>query len=57
MSTVETASVAESAELAVVTRAGVVESRHLGSAVLVSADGSVAKSLGAPGRTMFPGPR
>ncbi|WP_147103946.1 asparaginase [Nesterenkonia populi] len=54
MSTVQTASAADSAELAVVTRAGIVESRHLGSAVLVRPDGSVAHSLGAPGKVMFP---
>lgn len=50
----QVASVAESAELAVVTRAGVVESRHIGSAVLVGPDGAVLESIGAPERLMFP---
>ncbi len=45
-----TASVEESVELAVVTRAGVVESRHIGSAVVVGPDGQVLESIGAPQR-------
>ncbi|WP_300342470.1 asparaginase [Nesterenkonia sp.] len=54
MSTVQTASPAASAELALVTRAGVVESRHLGSAVLLGPDGSVVTSLGSPESIIFP---
>ncbi|GAA4918571.1 asparaginase [Membranihabitans marinus] len=54
MSSVHTASAAESAELAVVTRADVVESRHIGSAVLVSPEGEVITSLGAPQKPVFP---
>ncbi len=49
-----TASVEELVELAVVTRAGVVESRHIGSAVVVGPDGQVLESIGAPQRLMFP---
>lgn len=49
-----TAAVEESAELAWVTRAGTVESRHIGSAVMVDPDGSVVESLGAPSRPIFP---
>ncbi|MGQ7786106.1 asparaginase [Nesterenkonia sp. K-15-9-6] len=49
-----TASAAESAELAWVTRAGAVESRHIGSAVLLGPDGAVLESLGAPQRPIFP---
>ncbi|MDR5712186.1 asparaginase [Nesterenkonia flava] len=49
-----TATAAESAELAVVTRGGAVESRHLGSAVLVGPDGQVLESLGAPEKPIFP---
>lgn len=51
---IHTASAADSAELAVVTRAGIVESRHLGSAVLMGPDGAVLASLGAPGSVIFP---
>ncbi|GAA1174301.1 asparaginase [Nesterenkonia xinjiangensis] len=49
-----TAAAAESAELAWVTRAGAVESRHIGSAVLLGPDGTVLESLGAPQRPIFP---
>lgn len=49
-----TAAAADAAELAVLTRAGVVESRHLGSAVLVSAEGEVVESIGAPEAVTFP---
>lgn len=49
-----TATAAESAELAVVTRAGTTESRHLGSAVVVGPDGGVVSSFGAPQRQIFP---
>ncbi|WP_235928565.1 asparaginase [Nesterenkonia haasae] len=53
-STPHTATAAESAELAVVTRAGLAESRHVGSAVLVGPDGEVLNRLGAPESIVFP---
>ncbi|GAA2223560.1 asparaginase [Herbiconiux moechotypicola] len=49
-----TAPAAESAELAVVTRSGFVESRHLGSAVLLDPAGEVVVSLGAPAHPVYP---
>ena len=49
-----TAAASDSAELAWVTRAGVVESRHIGSMVMVAPDGSVLEAFGAPERTIFP---
>jgi L-asparaginase II len=49
-----TATAAESAELAVVTRAGLAESRHVGSAVLVGPDGEIMTRIGAPEGIMFP---
>lgn len=49
-----TASAADCAELAVVTRAGIIESRHLGSAVLVSPDGRVIEAFGSPEALTFP---
>lgn len=45
---------AGSVELAVVERDGVVESRHLGAAVLVDADGRVLEALGDPGALIYP---
>ncbi|MFF1572031.1 asparaginase [Leifsonia sp. NPDC058292] len=45
---------AEAVELAVVERSGFVESRHLGSAVVLGPDGSVVRSLGAPAAPVFP---
>jgi L-asparaginase II len=53
-SSADTATASESAELAVVTRAGIVESRHIGSAAVVGPDGELLFSAGAPGRTIFP---
>lgn len=44
----------EAVELAVVERSGFVESRHLGSAVVLGPDGQVTTSLGAPERPVFP---
>ncbi|WP_199245703.1 asparaginase [Leifsonia sp. AG29] len=44
----------EAAELAVVERSGFVESRHLGSAVVLAPDGTVARRLGAPDSPIFP---
>jgi L-asparaginase II len=45
---------ADAVELAVVERSGFVESRHLGSAVVLGADGSVVRSLGDPAAPVFP---
>lgn len=45
---------AEAVELAVVERSGFVESRHVGSAVVLGPDGSVVRSLGAPTAPVFP---
>lgn len=45
---------AEAAELAVVERSGFVESRHLGSAVVLGPEGGTLRSLGAPERPVFP---
>lgn len=45
---------ASSVELAVVDRDGFPESRHLGAAVLVDADGRVAESWGDPARLIYP---
>lgn len=44
----------QAVELAVVERSGFVESRHLGSAIVLGPDGSVARSLGAPQAPVFP---
>ncbi|PYI66184.1 asparaginase [Arthrobacter livingstonensis] len=44
----------DAVELAVLERSGFVESRHLGSAVVVAADGSVVTSLGAVDSAIFP---
>lgn len=43
-----TAGLEESVELAVTTRGGFVESRHVGSAIVLSPDGETLVSLGAP---------
>ena len=45
---------AEAVELAVVERSGFVESRHVGSAVVLGPDGDVVRSLGAPEAPIFP---
>ena len=52
--TAEVFSVDDSVELAVVERSGFVESRHAGSAVVLGADGTIVRSLGAPDRPIFP---
>lgn len=44
----------DAVELAVLERSGFVESRHVGSAVVVAADGSVVTSLGAVDSPIFP---
>ncbi len=51
---VGTASVGESVELAVVERSGFVESRHIGSAVVLDARGEVAISVGSPELPVYP---
>ncbi|MBC3843560.1 asparaginase [Streptacidiphilus sp. 4-A2] len=45
---------APSAELAAVVRSGFTEGRHLGSLVVLAADGSVELALGSPGELVFP---
>ncbi|BDI22038.1 asparaginase [Herbiconiux sp. L3-i23] len=45
---------ADAVELAVVERGGFVESRHIGSAVVISADGDVIRELGDPRSPVFP---
>lgn len=54
MANSQTATVEGAAELAVVTRAGLVESRHIGSAVLLDPQGEVLASLGEPEAITFP---
>lgn len=54
MTTPETFTADESVELAVVTRSGFVESRHVGSAVVLDQHGEVQRSLGAPERPVLP---
>ncbi|UFS60066.1 asparaginase [Subtercola endophyticus] len=44
----------EAVELAVVERSGFVESRHIGSAVVVGPDGAVLRMLGDPSAPVFP---
>ncbi len=44
----------QAVELAVVERSGFVESRHVGSAIVLGPDGSVVRSLGAPEAPVFP---
>lgn len=46
LSSHETFSVESAVELAVIERSGFIESRHIGSAVVLSADGSVVTRLG-----------
>jgi L-asparaginase II len=50
----ETFTAAEAVELAVVERSGFVESRHIGSAIVIGPDGSVLERLGAPDAPIFP---
>ncbi|MEQ1735564.1 MAG: asparaginase, partial [Rhodoglobus sp.] len=47
-------SAADSVELAVLERSGEIESRHLGAAVLLDADGSILDSLGDPTALIYP---
>jgi L-asparaginase II len=44
----------EAVQLAVVERSGFVESRHLGSAIVLGPDGDVVRTLGAPSAPVFP---
>lgn len=46
--------VAGSVELAVIERSGVIESRHLGAAAVVAADGSIRRSVGDVHATVYP---
>src|SRR4051795_13753374 len=50
----ETFRASDAAELAVVERNGFIESRHLGSAVVMAADGSVVTELGDIAAPIFP---
>lgn len=54
MASTGTFTATEAAELAVVERSGFVESRHVGSAVVLSPDGTVARRLGDPDAPVFP---
>ncbi|GGF25451.1 asparaginase [Subtercola lobariae] len=54
MTTTSTFTATEAVELAVVERSGFVESRHIGSAVVVGAAGEVLRSLGTPSAPVFP---
>ncbi len=49
-----TATVADSAELAVVARGDFIESRHAGSAVVLGQDATVLRELGDPSAPVFP---
>jgi L-asparaginase II len=46
--------IADSVELATVERDGVIESRHLGAAVLVDGDGRILEALGDPAGLIYP---
>ncbi len=50
----ETFTVADAVELAVVERSGFVESRHAGAAIVLSPDGDVIRRLGNPDALMLP---
>ncbi len=54
MSATGTFTAAEAVELAVVERSGFVESRHVGSAVVIAPDGAVVQRLGSPESPVFP---
>ncbi|GAA1468498.1 asparaginase [Microbacterium thalassium] len=49
-----TFAVSQAVELAVVERSGFVESRHAGSAVVMTPDGAIAESLGDPSALILP---
>lgn len=44
----------EAAELAILTRSGFIESRHIGSAVVLDQHGEVQRSIGSPSSPVFP---
>ncbi|WP_166981327.1 asparaginase [Paramicrobacterium fandaimingii] len=44
----------EARELAILTRSGFVESRHVGSAVVLDQHGDIQRSIGAPDKPIFP---
>lgn len=50
----DVAPASDAGEVAVVTRGGVVESRHLGHGVLVDPDGEVVAAVGDPATTLLP---
>lgn len=50
----ETFGLGDAAELAVVERSGFIESRHVGSAVVLAPDGTVLRALGAPDAPILP---
>ena len=52
--TSSTFSASDAVELAVVERSGFVESRHIGSAVVLDADGTVLRQAGDPSAPVFP---
>ncbi len=54
MSSKATFAAEEAVQLAVVERSGFIESRHVGSAVVLGADGEVIRSLGATSAPIFP---
>jgi L-asparaginase II len=51
---IETFAFSDAVELAVVERGGFIESRHGGSAIVLSADGAVQRTLGNPAAPIFP---
>lgn len=51
---IETFTVQDAAEFAVVERSGFIESRHAGSAIVLAPDGSVLRALGAPDAPILP---
>lgn len=54
MSTTATFTGREAVQLAVVERSGFIESRHLGSAIVLGPDGETRRTLGAPDQPIFP---
>jgi L-asparaginase II len=50
----ETFGLGDAAELAVVERSGFIESRHVGSAVVLAPDGTVLRAIGAPDAPILP---
>lgn len=50
----ETFTASDAVELAVVERSGFIESRHVGSAVVMNGEGEVLRTLGSPDAPVFP---